>query len=131
MIFLHVPYLHHREFSYFEEQTNGLQSLVVTIVLSVVICLALLAIGSWFGRLLKQQTEQYMKFIFQLYPGMKANETPSLVEQTEEQAIEQAKELSTFYDKLVIVRHPETKQIVCIAEKGELQPVNGSFIVAR
>lgn len=92
--------------------------MLLFIILAILAALFLFA--SNLGAFLKRQNEPYMKFIYQLYPWASTNQNPSLVEETEEHAIKTAKELSTFYGCLVIVRYPDDRGIFCIAENGEL-----------
>lgn len=120
MILLHTPYIRYREFHYFEEQSDGLRDIVLILLIMFGIFAAMLLIGHVIGVILKRQTEEHMKFIFQLYPCGTVNQKPSLIEQTEEQAIKTAKELSIFYNCLVIVRYPDNHSILCMAENGEL-----------
>lgn len=94
---------------------------VIYVVINIFTILAVLIFfGRFIGRILKRQNKSQMHFIYQLYPWGTSNLKPSLVEQTEEQAIKTAKELSTFYGRVVIVRYPDDRGIFCIAEDGEL-----------
>jgi hypothetical protein len=61
-----------------------------------------------------------MKFIYKLYPWNETNQKPSILEQTDKDAIRAAKQISIFYGCLVIVRYPDNNAIFCIAEHGEL-----------
>lgn len=62
-----------------------------------------------------------MKFIYQFWPGHTANESPSLLDQTEEEAIKTAVDLSNFVrHRLIIVRYSVDKKILCMAEQGNL-----------
>jgi hypothetical protein len=103
-----------------EEQSNGLRDIWWVLVIGLALTAGLLYVAHRIELILRQQSKQYMKFIYQLYPWKCTNQKPSIVEQTEEQAIKTSKELSTFYSCLVVVRYPNNRSIFCMAEKGEL-----------
>jgi hypothetical protein len=119
MILLHVPYIHYRHIDYFEEQTNGLKDIIFVVIISILIFIMLLSIGSWIGKILKRQTIQYMKFIYQTSLASVVNQNSSLVEQTSEQAIEKAKELSLLLRCTIFVRYPN-HTLLCSAKNGNI-----------